>query len=70
MPFMDTPPGSTVSSFTSSLYEGLIRKLRAITNHTVNLEPRWRHTGVELNTGYNPRFKSDLIGHNGHEGHK
>jgi hydrogenase small subunit len=52
MPFMDAPPGSAVSSFASGIYGSLIRKLRSITNHTVNLEPRWRHPGTELDSGY------------------
>jgi hydrogenase small subunit len=31
-----------------------IRALRAITNTTVNKEPKWRHTGSHLTTGYRP----------------
>jgi hydrogenase small subunit len=30
--------------------------LRAITNHTVNKEPRWRHPRAEITTGYEPRY--------------
>jgi hydrogenase small subunit len=33
----------------------MIRKLRAITNTTVNKEPKWRHTGTKLTTGYQPK---------------
>ena len=35
----------------------LIRKLRSITNKTVNKEPKWRHNKPELTTGYDPRFR-------------
>jgi hydrogenase small subunit len=56
MPFMDEPPGSKVSTAASGTYGTVIRKLRSITNHTVNQEPKWRHTGPELTTGYRPRW--------------
>ncbi|GAC1325078.1 MAG: hydrogenase small subunit [Chloroflexota bacterium] len=56
MPFMDEPPGGKLSSVVSGAYGGAIRKLRSITNHTVNQEPKWRHTGSELTTGYRPRW--------------
>ncbi|BCS52534.1 hydrogenase expression protein HypE [Geobacter sp. SVR] len=57
MPFMDAPPGGTLSSdFTHNLYGPTIRQLRSITNRTVNKEPRWRHRGTELNTGCDPRL--------------
>jgi hydrogenase small subunit len=52
MPFMDEPPGGMVSSKLSGLYGRLIRKLRAFTNDTVNKEPKWRHRGRQLTTGY------------------
>jgi hydrogenase small subunit len=55
MPFMDQPPGSTISSSTVGLYGTAMRSLRAITNHTMNKEPKWRHSGDELTTGYQPR---------------
>ena len=32
----------------------LIRHLRAITNHSANEEPKWRHAGKDLTTGYHP----------------
>lgn len=54
MPFMDEPPGARVSAGTIGLYGGVIRKLRGITNSTVNKEPKWRHPGTELTTGYKP----------------
>jgi len=52
MPFMDQPPGSTLSSSLLSQYGRLIRRLRGITNRTVNREPRWRHPGSALTSGY------------------
>jgi hydrogenase small subunit len=52
MPFMDEPPGGRVSSAASNVYGGVIRNLRSITNKTVNKEPKWRHRGRELTTGY------------------
>ncbi|MEV0972613.1 hydrogenase expression protein HypE [Microtetraspora glauca] len=56
MPFMDEPPGGTVSSAMSSAYGGMIRRLRGITNTTVNEEPRWRHNRPKLTSGYAPRW--------------
>jgi hydrogenase small subunit len=56
MPFMDAPPGGGVSSTISSSYGPFIRKLRSITNKTVNKEPKWRHNRPELTTGYQPRW--------------
>jgi hydrogenase small subunit len=55
MPFMDEPPGAHLSSTMIQSYGTAIRALRSITNHTVNKEPKWRHTGDELTTGYQPR---------------
>jgi hydrogenase small subunit len=57
MPFMDEPPGAAVSSAMNKSYGVLIRKLRGITNRTVNKEPKWRHAGPALTTGYDPRYK-------------
>jgi hydrogenase small subunit len=54
MPFMDEPPGGSLSSGIIGLYGGLIRRLRGITNSTVNKEPKWRHSGDQLTTGYVP----------------
>jgi len=56
MPFMDEPPGGTLSSGLITSYGGLIRKLRGITNHTLNKEPKWRHNRDELTSGYDPRW--------------
>jgi hydrogenase small subunit len=56
MPFMDEPPGAKLSSgIISSTYGAVIRRLRSITNTTVNKEPKWRHPGSKLTTGYEPR---------------
>jgi len=55
MPFMDEPPGSKVSTeITGQMYGPLIRKLRSITMATVDKEPKWRHAGAKLTTGYKP----------------
>ncbi|HZI77523.1 MAG TPA: hypothetical protein VFD73_26485, partial [Gemmatimonadales bacterium] len=55
MPFMDEPPGSRVSSgWINIVYGPMIRKLRGFTNATANKEPRWRHSGPTLTTGYQP----------------
>lgn len=57
MPFMDEPPGGKLSSaLTSNLYGPMIRKLRGITNATLDKETKWRHKGRELTTGYKPRW--------------
>lgn len=54
MPFMDEPPGAHLSSGGIGTYGKVIRALRAITNDTANKEPKWRHTGKKLTTGYQP----------------
>jgi hydrogenase small subunit len=33
----------------------LVRRMRGITNKTVNKEPKWRHNRDELTTGYEPK---------------
>jgi hydrogenase small subunit len=58
MPFMDAPPGGTVSSAALGLYGPVIRKLRSITNRTVNKEPKWRHNRDLLTSGYEPRWRA------------
>jgi hydrogenase small subunit len=55
MPFMDEPPGASLSSTTVSIYGRMIRRLRGITNASADREPKWRHRGKELTTGYRPR---------------
>jgi hydrogenase small subunit len=54
MPFMDEPPGAKVSSKASGAYGAVVRKLRAITAHSVDEEPKWRRSGRTLTTGYRP----------------
>jgi hydrogenase small subunit len=54
MPFMDEPPGAKASSTMLKGYGPLIRKLREWTNHSANIEPKWRHRGERLTTGYHP----------------
>jgi hydrogenase small subunit len=56
MPFMDEPPGATLSSMMIKPYGSLIRTLRSITNHTANKEPKWHHNRPELTSGYDPRW--------------
>ena len=55
MPFMDEPPGARLSAMVVPIYGRIIRRLRAITNTTVNKEPKWRHRENKLTTGYKPR---------------
>ncbi len=52
MPFMDEPPGGSLSSAALQPYGKAIRALRAITNRSANREPKWRHPGERLTTGY------------------
>ncbi|GAC1615243.1 MAG: hydrogenase expression protein HypE [Gemmatimonadaceae bacterium] len=52
MPFMDEPPGSKVSTAASGIYGALVRRLRTVTARTLDKEPKWRHTGKNLTTGY------------------
>jgi hydrogenase small subunit len=52
MPFMDQPPGSTLSSALLAPYGRLIRALRGITNRAANREPKWHHPGPALTSGY------------------
>jgi hydrogenase small subunit len=52
---MDEPPGGSASSLLSGGYGTLIRRMRGITNRTVNKEPKWRHNRDELTTGYQPK---------------
>jgi hydrogenase small subunit len=57
MPFMDEPPGSKMSTeITSHFYGPIIRRLRSITLGTVDKEPKWRHRGRKLTTGYKPTW--------------
>ena len=49
-------PGGAVSTMITGVYGPTIRRLRSITNKTVNKEPKWRHNRPELTTGYAPRW--------------
>jgi len=55
MPFMDEPPGGSLSTMLTSMYGPMIRRLRSMTNRTVNKEPRWRHNRPELTSGFQSR---------------
>jgi hydrogenase small subunit len=57
MPFMDMPPGASVSSLAAKPYGAFIRRMRGITNATVNKEPKWRHNKEALTSGYDPRYR-------------
>jgi hydrogenase small subunit len=57
MPFMDMPPGAGLSTRFTKPYGAFIRRMRGITNATVNKEPRWRHNRAELTSGYDPRWR-------------
>ncbi|MGH9619224.1 MAG: hydrogenase expression protein HypE [Bryobacteraceae bacterium] len=54
MPFMDQPPGGKLSSTVVASYGRMIRAMRSLTNKTGNKEPKWRHSGPRLTTGYQP----------------
>jgi len=56
MPFMDEPPGASLSSTTVSVYGRAIRAMRGFTNSAANQEPKWRRRGAELTTGYRPKY--------------
>lgn len=56
MPFMDEPPGASLSSAMIKPYGTFIRRMRGLTNHTANKEPKWHHNRPELTSGYNPRW--------------
>jgi hydrogenase small subunit len=55
MPFMDEPPGAQVSSNVIGIYGRIVRTLRGFTNRTLDKEPKWRHSGSQLTTGYQPK---------------
>jgi len=56
MPFMDQPSGASVSTAMIAPYGKLIRRLRGMTNETVNEEPKWHHNGDKLTSGYDPHW--------------
>jgi hydrogenase small subunit len=55
MPFMDEPPGSKISAGVVGIYGRAVSALRSFTNATLNKEPKWRHPGAELTTGYHSK---------------
>jgi hydrogenase small subunit len=57
MPFMDEPPGGSFSSMIASkTYGPMIRSMRAITNRSLNREPKWRQRGPAVTSGYDPHY--------------
>ena len=58
MPFMDEPPGATLSSMFIKPYGAFIRALRGLTNRSANREPKWHHNREQLTSGYDPRWQS------------
>ncbi|WP_181765099.1 hydrogenase expression protein HypE [Streptomyces albidus (ex Kaewkla and Franco 2022)] len=56
MPFMDEPPGATLSSTLMHLYGPFVRSMRSITNRSANREPKWRHNEPVLTSGYQRRW--------------
>jgi len=58
MPFMDAPPGGSLSSMLNKPYGAFIRRMRGFTNASLNKEPKWRHNRDELTSGYDPRWRA------------
>ncbi|MBJ7906927.1 hydrogenase expression protein HypE [Streptomyces sp. DSM 110735] len=57
MPFMDEPPGGTLSSLVIKPYGAVVRRLRGLTNEMVNHEPKWRGKKRKLTSGYDPYWR-------------
>jgi hydrogenase small subunit len=51
MPFMDEPPGGKLSTSAVGLYGRTISRLRQVTTHTLDQEPKWRRPGPKLTSG-------------------
>jgi hydrogenase small subunit len=51
MPFMDEPPGGKLSTNAVGVYGRTVKRLRAVTTHTLDREPKWRRPGRDLATG-------------------
>jgi hydrogenase small subunit len=49
---MDEPPGGKISSAVSTATGTVIKALRNFTTATIDKEPKWRHKGTTLTTGY------------------
>jgi hydrogenase small subunit len=57
MPFMDEPPGGKLSTTAVGAYGKTIRRLRSMTEHTLDREPKWRRKGSVLTTGAQRTWK-------------
>ncbi len=55
MPFMDMPPGATLSTAAVSLYGKTIRALRTFTQASLNAEPEWRRPSSSGGTADSPK---------------
>ena len=55
MPFMDEPPGASVSTMASGLYGAMVRGLRRITLKTVDDEPKWRARATRCSPDTRPK---------------
>jgi hydrogenase small subunit len=51
MPFMDEPPGAKLSTTVVNAWGATLRRLRSVTQHTIDQEPRWRKPGAQLTSG-------------------
>jgi hydrogenase small subunit len=51
MPFMDEPPGGKLSTTVVSAWGSTLRRLRSVTTHTIDQEPKWRKRGSQLTSG-------------------
>jgi hydrogenase small subunit len=56
MPFMDEPPGATLSTKAVQMWGKALRSLRSFTTKTLNQEPKWRKPTTSLTTGYRPQW--------------
>jgi hydrogenase small subunit len=48
MPFMDEPPGATMSTSAVLMYGRTVRALRSFTKSSLDREPTWRRSGPEI----------------------
>jgi hydrogenase small subunit len=48
MPFMDEPPGATMSTSAVLMYGRTVRALRSFTKSSLDGEPTWRRSGPEI----------------------
>ena len=68
MPFMDAPPGGGVSTTVAGTYGPIIRKLRGITNKTINKETEVAAQQGQAHDGLQPALAQ--VGERGrHDGH-